>query len=176
MQRYSVKRVATTTLRLHGLDSVIHNVNMNTKRGRTVVAPNKTELRRYLERGLTQQQIADEWEKDSGYRVSRSTIGMAIARYGLESSRPRLRYEDLLPWHVAQQHLMAYDARMLRYEGRRRAGLEVDSDTITRLEGWIRDLRSRDAVVHYDPDTAEGFYWVKRSEEDDDLIRRPAGV
>lgn len=139
------------------------------------MAPDKTTMKKYLERGLTQHQIVDEWEKDSGYRVSRSTIGMAIARYDLESARPRRRYEQMLPWTVHQRHVMAYDARMLRLEGRRREGLPISQQDLTRLQGWIEALRDSDAVIHYEPERVEGFVWVRRRPEDgDELIRRPA--
>jgi hypothetical protein len=34
-------------------------------------------------------------------------------------------------------------------------------------------IKEEDAVVHYDPDTEEGFFYVPRQEGDDDLIHRP---
>lgn len=41
-------------------------------------APDPDWLRKKVSEGLSQQQIADAWEIESGYRVSRSTIAMAI--------------------------------------------------------------------------------------------------
>ena len=134
--------------------------------------PDATELRHYLERGLTQAQIAAEWEKETGVRVSRSAIGMAIARYGLESARPRPRYEDTLPWRVDSNHVMHNDARMLRLEGRRRRGLPLSDDEKRWLHGWREALEEARAVVTYNARTPEGFYWVHRKDSDDDIIRR----
>jgi hypothetical protein len=34
-------------------------------------------------------------------------------------------------------------------------------------------IKEEGAVVHYDPDTEEGFFYVPRQEGDDDLIHRP---
>src|SRR6478752_7450426 len=47
------------------------------------VVPDKAQLKKYLAAGLTQKQIVEQYEKDTGIKVSRSAIGMAISRYGL---------------------------------------------------------------------------------------------
>lgn len=38
---------------------------------------------------------------------------------------------------------------------------------------WLAMLEENNAVVHYDPDTEEGFFYVPREPQDDDIIRRP---
>jgi hypothetical protein len=140
-------------------------------KGRVQLAPSKAELERYLREGLTQQQVADAWEEKTNIRVSRSTIGMAIARYGLEPPRTRQRYEETLPWRISMEHRMHNDARMLRAEARRRRGLALPEKTKRLLTKWRQALDEAEAVVVYDPDTAEGFHWVPRRESDDDIIR-----
>lgn len=147
---------------------------MTNKRGGVQKVPGKTELRRYIEKGLTQEQIAEAWEKDSGIRVGRSAIAMAIERYGLHSAHPRPRYEETLPWVVSTDHRMAWDARMLRLEGRRRQGKKLTEDELRWLTQWKEQLDAQNAVVMYHPGTVDGFFWVAREETDDDLIRRPA--
>lgn len=135
--------------------------------------PNKTELRRYLSKGMTQQQIVDAWEKDSGVRVSRSAIAMAIERNSLSSAHQRPEYTDLLPWRVAAEHRWHYDARMLRLEGRRRAGRKLTEREGTFLDRWKNELLEASAVIHYERDTEDGFFWVPRlPEHGDDLIDR----
>lgn len=64
--------------------------------------PNKSCLQAMLDMGWTQQQIADRWFQISGVSVARSTIGMAIARYGLKSvnytwptNKARLAYRSI---------------------------------------------------------------------------------
>jgi hypothetical protein len=143
--------------------------------------PGEAKLREYLERGLTQAQIVDAWREDAAEDVSRSAIGMAIKRYGLKSARPRPRYEDMLPWRVREEHLMHYDARMLRLEARRRRGQELKPDELSRLQYWRDELAQprpnegapNGCVIYYDENSAEGFLWIPREpEHGDDLIDR----
>ena len=136
------------------------------------IVPNKTQMEGYLSRGLTQQQIADQYEEDTGIRVTRSAIGMAIERYGLSSNKARERYDDLLPWRVSREHSMDTEARLLRWEARRRRGLEVPPDKLGWLDNWLKELRQKNAVVDYRPEL--GFVWVERTEDDEDIVRQPA--
>lgn len=139
--------------------------------------PDATQMRRYLELGLSQSQIVEQWEKDSNVRVSRSAIGMAISRYGLKSSRPRERYMDTLPWKLNQEHYYHPDARLLRLEGRRRRGKSLTDKEQTWLNGWLKEIQDKEAVIIYRPETEQGFWWVPRTDEDDDpVIRRPENV
>lgn len=137
------------------------------------IVPSKTELRRYLERGLSQSKIAAEYEKDTGIRVSRSAIGMAIARYGLKSSRDAPRYEDMLPWQIAPEHKMHKIARLLRLEGRRREGNPLSEEELRWLEGFVDDLNESGEVVDYHPSV--GFVRLKRGASDTpgEFVRRP---
>lgn len=135
------------------------------------IGPDKTQMEAYLSRGLTQQQIADQYEEDTGIRVTRSTIGMAIARYGLASNQKRERYDDLLPWRVSKDHAMDTEARLLRWEARRRRELPVPPDKVGWLDNWLKELDEKNAVVDYRPEL--GFVWVERTEDDTDIVRRP---
>jgi hypothetical protein len=137
------------------------------------VVPDPTQMRRYLDKGLTQSQIVEQWEKDSGTRASRSAIGMAISRYGMKSSRPRERYMDMIPWKLNPEHMHHPEARLLRLEGRVRRGLGLTDSELTWLRNWRRELDDKNAVIVYRPETDQGFWWVDRTDEDDDIIRRP---
>lgn len=142
-------------------------------RGGVQKGPGKTELRRYTEKGLTQAQIAEAWESDTGVRISRSTVAMALQRHGLTTQRPRPRYEDMLPWTVHEDHRMHWDARMLRLEGRRRRGMKMSDAEKRKLDHWKQELAHKNAVVTYDGATLEGFFWTPKKDDDDDIIRRP---
>lgn len=117
--------------------------------------------------------MVDAWEEESGVRVTRSAIAMAMSRNGVKASKPRPRYEDMLPWHVLDEHKYNSQARLLRLEGRRRKGGKLNERELQWLTTWKRELGVHNAVVIYDPDTEEGFHWVQRLASDDDLIRRP---
>lgn len=135
--------------------------------------PDKTWLRHHAQAGMTQQQMVDAWEKESGIRVSRSAIAMAMRRQDVDAAKPRPRYEDMLPWHVLDEHKYNTQARLLRLEGRRRKGGKLNAKELQWLTTWRRELEAHNAVVIYDPQTEEGFHWVNRTAADDDLIRRP---
>lgn len=158
---------------VHGHIDVGYDVSM----AYPAMAPNATQMRGYLALGLTQQQIADRYEEDSGVKVSRSAIGLAIARYGLESTTPRPRHDDLIPWTVAPEHRNHRDVKMLRLEARRRKGLPLTEKQLRWLTTWLGELQDNDAVVMYNPATSRGFFWVRRRDADgDDPIRRPENV
>jgi len=145
---------------------------MTTSKEGVTRAPNKTQLKNYLAKGLTQEQIVEAWERDSNIRVSRSAIGMAIKRYELASSRPRPNYMEMIPWTVRREHQMHWDARMLRLEARRRRGEALTDKEKRDLTQWRSRLDEADAVVVYEPDSNEGFFWVQRLSTDDDIVRR----
>lgn len=142
--------------------------------------PDSDQLRAYLDRGLTHAEIAEAWLKDSGTRVSRSTVSMAVARFGLKDHSPRahMRHSDLIPWKLEAEHVYRPEARLLRLEGRRRAGHALREDELRWVENWKQELSEAGAVIHYDPDTEDGFFWVDRTDPrvvtqgKDDLIDR----
>lgn len=142
------------------------------QRGGRKRTPEKDQLQAYLRRGLTLTEICAEWLVDSGEVVSRQAISMAIQRYGLEVSNPKPRYDNLLPWKVREEHIHHYDARMLRLEGRRRAGVELSDENARRLANWKQQLEESNAVVAYDDTFPEGFVWVERR-DGEELIHPP---
>jgi len=145
---------------------------MTISKGGVTRAPDKTQLKNYLAKGLTQAQIVEAWERDSNIRISRSAIGMAIKRYDLASAHPRPNYMEMIPWTVRKDHQMHWDARMLRLEARRRRGEALTDKEKRDLTVWRSRLDEADAVVIYEQNTDEGFFWVSRLESDDDIVRR----
>jgi hypothetical protein len=89
-----------------------------------------------------------------------------------------MRHSDLIPWKLEPEHVYRPEARLLRLEGRRRAGHVLREDELKWLENWKAELAEAKAVIHYDKDTEEGFFWVTRSDPrvvtngKDDLIDR----
>ena len=79
----------------------------------------------------------------------------------------------MLPWVVGPEHRMAWDARMLRLEGRRRKGGRLSEEELRWLTQWKDQLTERNAVIDYVPGSCEGFVWTERLDTDDDIVRRP---
>lgn len=108
-------------------------------------------------------------------------------KYGIETTQPMwsnfrsrnqiprriARNEELIPWGVKEEHRYNQIVIMLRQEGRRREGLPLTKDYEARVDAWLKMLEEEGVVVHYDPETEEGFFYVPREDGDDDIIRKP---
>lgn len=63
---------------------------------------------------------------------------------------------------------------MLRAEARRRAGKVLTPHMRDMLNAWLAGLERDNTVVDYDPETPQGWSYVRRCEDvDTDLIRVP---
>lgn len=131
--------------------------------------PPTNELVRFIEAGLTHQQIADRIREETGVVVSRSTVSVALSRAGM--ARDAMRYKEELPWRVKASHLTQYPARMLRLLGRKRSGMRLNDDEADRLEAWLEGMQEKGLVVAYVPQ-GEGFIYVEADEVGDN----PAGI
>lgn len=116
------------------------------------LAPTPKELKKYLDLGMTHKAIAEL----TG--LPRATISSAIRRADLSDEKPR--YTDEIPWKVAEEHATHYAARMLRALGRRRAGLPLTERQETALDHWLVRLMDMHALVTYERDSEDGFYYV----------------
>ena len=130
------------------------------------------EVIRWFEEGRTYQWMVEEYRRKYNIDTVPSLWGNFRRRRGL--ARRITRDDNLIPWAVKVEHRWAYPLAMLRVEARRRAGRELREDDRARLESWLEMLSEEDAVVHYDPDTDEGFFYVSREDGDSDLIHQPA--
>lgn len=133
---------------------------------------NMQEALRWLEEGKTYQWIVNEYRRK--YHIE-TTISMWAAlrrRSGIDTRI--VRDPDLIPWAVKPEHRHSHAVSMLRAEARRRAGKSLTPMMDDMLSVWKQGLERDDAVVHYDPDTEEGWWYVPRREGiDTDLIRVP---
>lgn len=136
------------------------------------LVPSDSMLQKYVERGLTHQQIADLVTKETGVPIARSTISAALSRAGLTA---RVRYDKVIPWNpIKAVHNRHYALAMLRLEARRQGGVALTEEQEQRLASWKAKLKSEDAVIVYLPDSEDGFYYVKRKKSDgNSLIRFP---
>ncbi|MFE9924253.1 hypothetical protein ACFYQA_22525 [Streptomyces sp. NPDC005774] len=128
------------------------------------------EVIRWFEEGRTYQWMIDEYKRKYGIDTVSSMWGNFRRRRGLD--RRIVRNDDLIPWFVKEEHRWAYPLAMLRAEGRHREG-KATQDDLNRLASWKEMLEEHNVVVHYDPDTEDGFFYIPRESTDDDIIRRP---
>lgn len=132
---------------------------------------NTDEAIRWILEGRTYFWMTEEHRRKYGILISPSGWSYFRRRHGFE---PRLvRDDNLIPWGPRPEHKYHYLLYLLRVEARRRAGKPIDSANEGRLAALHRDLREKELVIHYDPDSAEGFLLVPAEPGDDDIIRRP---
>ncbi|GAA0967362.1 hypothetical protein [Actinocorallia libanotica] len=131
----------------------------------------ESEVIRWFEEGRTYQWMVEEYKRKYNIETVPSLWSNFRRRRGLE--RRIVRDDELIPWEVKEEHRWLYPIAMLRAEGRRRAGKELKENESTRLASWKKMLEEEGVVVHYDPETEDGFFYVPRTPEDNDIIRKP---
>lgn len=130
------------------------------------------EVKRWYEEGKTYAWMVQEYARKYDLEVTQSMFSNFRHRHGL---RRRIQRDDaLIPWEVKYEHRWAYPLAMLRVEARKRDGFELRASDAERLETFKRRLIEDGLVVHYDPDTEQGWWLVpRRPGIDKDLIREP---
>lgn len=136
--------------------------------GRTRQVPDRPTLARLLEK-MTPEQIVIWCRENPPYTSPTvSTIERAMREWGLVKKDP------LRPWRIKVQHNQRYPLKMLRLVRKTRNGADLTKEEQKRLDSWLGEMRRADAVVHYDPDTEQGFWYVRRRPgADKDLVRDP---
>lgn len=130
------------------------------------------EVIRWFEEGRTYQWMVDTYREKYNIETVPSLWGNFRRRRGL--ARRLARDDDMIPWEVKREHRWAWPINMLRQEVRRRAGFELTPDMEERVDGWLRGVEQDGTVLHYDPDTEKGWFYVaRRPDIDTDLIRVP---
>lgn len=87
--------------------------------------------------------------------------------------RRAVRDDELIPWAVERRHRYATELALLRLEAQRRAGKRLPEAREQYVRNWLLRLAEEDVVVTYDPHTPDGFYYVPRLPEDQDIVRQP---
>lgn len=128
------------------------------------------EVERWFHEGRTYRWMAEEYLRKYDLEVSPSMFSQHRRKKGWE--RRHMRDDEMIPWAVKPEHRWSYTVQMLRGEARRRAGLPVAPITLSRLTVWLDTLDRAGAVVHYEPDTDQGFWFVPK-EPGEDLVRMP---
>ena len=129
------------------------------------------EAEKMLRSGATQQQVADR------FGVTQPAVHSAILRgriKGITYDRT-VRDESGVPWHpIKPEHRDRYLVRMLRAAARRERGEKSTPVLEAQLDKFLEQVKALDFVIHYDPDTAEGFWRVPRRQGVDlGLVRDP---
>jgi hypothetical protein len=122
-----------------------------------------------LRAGATQREVAEK------FGVSQAAVSAGIKRGNIQIEYPNQTEGRAVPWHpIRPEHRDRYLIRMLRAAHRREQGLKSAAVLEAMLDKFLAAAEELDFVVHYDPDTDEGFFRVpRRLGIDEGLVRNP---
>lgn len=133
------------------------------------ILPDKQTLEHWInDEGLTHQQCADRIYEQTGEKVGRSAISVAVHRYGI--TKEGARYKEYIPWKVSMYHIRAYPLRMLRLMGRaaQRGPDALDARETKMLSNWLEKINEMNVIVAYDPDDDQGVHYIDAQYKDHD--------
>jgi hypothetical protein len=132
----------------------------------------EAEAIRWFDEGRTYAWMCQEYERQYNIEIPPSVWAAFRCHMGLD--RRSDQDDALIPWIVSEVHRPSFALAVLRLESRQRAGYVLNPLDQERLDVWHKGLAAQDLVVDYDPNTDEGFTYVKRRPGVDlDLIREP---
>ncbi len=118
------------------------------------------EVEQLLRAGLSQSDVVRLY-RERGVSVSQSAISQAISTGRIKVDTDRTT--GSMPWKLKPEHRYRGPARMLRIQARLDNGHQIGKTLVHQVETWREGLAlDRDSVIHYDPDTEEGFWRVPR--------------
>ena len=118
-----------------------------------------SEVEQLLRSGWSQMKIV-RWYADRGIDVSQSAISQAISPGRVKANMGYIT--GGVPWALKPEHRHRHAPRMLRSQARLDNGLPIGATLVRQVEQWRAGLQAEDSVIHYDPDTDEGFWRVPR--------------
>lgn len=132
----------------------------------------ETEVKRWFAEGRTYAWMSAEYRRKYHIEMASSAWGAFRRRHALP--RRNARDDESIPWQVEKQHRWARPLVLLRDAARVDAGFDIPEKRRSIMENWRAKLAEQGVVVHYDPDTEQGFFYVPAREGvDTGLIRVP---
>lgn len=131
------------------------------------------EVKRWFAEGLTYEEMTRRYRDRYNIEMSPTAWGNFRRRRGLQ--RRTIHDHDLVPWLVREEHRYKYPLRMLRLEGRVRAGQPLRDADVVKHRNFLKYLADENLVVAYLPDEypVEGFVYARRRPTDRDIVRQP---
>jgi len=140
-------------------------------RGATKIVDEQEALK-WIKQGRTYKWMCETYREKYNIETTPSMWSNFRRRRGIDR---RVVWDDqLIPWSIKLEHRYSYAIQMLRKEARRRAGTEISPETEHEVDTWIAGMTRDGTVVHYEPETDQGWFYVpRRPGVDKDLIREP---
>ncbi len=129
-------------------------------------------VERLVRQGMGNTEVSRWLLEHEHLEVSPSAVGMWRKRRGL----PTKPIAPSAPWSYrpGSGHNRESEAAVVRAYFRREAGLPIDGQREQLLLSWERRLYGAGRVLHYDPDTEQGWWYVEAEPGVDlGIIREP---
>ena len=118
------------------------------------------EFRRWHAEGVPYKEMVERYKEKYNLDTRVSMFTNWAAQLGLP--KRSLREQTAIPWDISEDHRNLLEARFLGSHARELAGLSPLPDTAVRYEAWKKIMDDKNWVVHYDPETEEGFFYMDR--------------
>lgn len=116
------------------------------------------EFRRWHAEGQTYAWMVEEYKRKYNIETSVAMFTNFATRLGLPKRSRKARI-SALPWVVKEEHNIM-ELTMLRLVARQAEGMSIPVSAGPKLAAWKEFLTEKNWVVHYEPDTDEGFFYV----------------
>ena len=133
-------------------------------------------LERMFQAGLTDDEVALMNEAATGWKPHRTVVFRKRRDMGF-AGRRLAHTGELLPERVRREHNSSLVRHMLQATSRIRQGRRSQADDS--LAATLQDIlgnAGKALVVVYYPETAEGFLFALRDDDDRDIFRHPRGA
>lgn len=132
---------------------------------------------------MTYQDMADRWNevlaetRPDVEPVTRMAFQNQCHRLNLGRRNLQHTGGRWIPWSpIRPEHTATYEHCMLMRCDARDKGKKFSPKVEQNINAWLQGLRDRNAVIHYDPDTIQGWWEVTREYDDgDSYVRMPKG-
>lgn len=126
---------------------------------------------KWVEEGLTHEEITERVEQQTGYRPSRSSVSASLSKAGLTTP---IRYTKFIPWRpIKLEHNVHRFLTNLRIGARIDSGMPVSDAERLRWENFYKNVIDANAIIIYLYDSPEGFYTVHRYPDEEGIVRPP---
>ena len=128
-------------------------------------------VQRLLREGKSYGEVVRYLEEHENIVVTRQAISAWRKRRGDDMS---FLSPQAMPWKLRDEHRQLEPAKVIRWHARVERGDALTPADQRRYDRAMAHLREHDAVIHYDPDTEQGWFLVPRREGvDTGVVRDP---
>ena len=122
-----------------------------------VELPSLSTIKDWKDEGLSYQAMVDRWyEQTEGKELAtRAAFALVCSRKGWTDQT--VKAQPVIPWVVETRHQNKYKLQMLRAIGQQARGEKLAKRLESKVGSFLAK-RAGKTVIHYEPNSAEGFW------------------